>query len=61
MNEITTNVIQNSIVLSNIAEVITGVINEISGNDISNSIENEKLSNDMLRSMIFNKTYSFFQ
>lgn len=51
------NIRNNAIVLANIAELTLGIINNISGNDVSNTLEGEKITNDSIRAIIFQKIY----
>jgi len=42
-----------ALVLANAGEVVAGVIKEIAGNDISNSINGSKITSELIHSMAF--------
>ena len=44
--------LDNAIVISSILELVSGVITNIAGNDISNSIDNNPLTKDILQVLI---------
>lgn len=46
---------QSAFVLANIAELVTGVIKEIAGNDIANSINGSRITNNLIQSLVFQR------
>lgn len=47
--------VQNAIVLANASEVITGIIKKVAGNDISNSLNGSKISNEIITSLVIQR------
>ena len=46
---------QSALTLSNAGEIISGVVREIAGNDISNTINGSKISNEIIVSLAFQR------
>ncbi len=44
---------QSALVLANAGEIVSSVIRQISGNDISNSINGSKITNEIIQSLTF--------
>lgn len=49
---------RSAMVLANVAELTTGIIREISGNDIANSLNGSKLTNGVIQSLVIQKVKS---
>lgn len=47
-----TKVYSNALVVSNIVEVVTGVITRVAGKDIADSVGDESLSRSLLSNMV---------
>lgn len=47
-----TKVYNNALVVSNIIEVVTGVITRVAGKDIADSVGNESLNRSLLSNMV---------
>lgn len=47
-----TKVYNNAVVVSNVIEVVTGVITRVAGKDIADSVNNESLSRSLLSNMV---------
>jgi hypothetical protein len=43
---------QSALILANISEVVSGVIKEIAGNDISNSLNGSKITTDIINLLV---------
>lgn len=43
---------QTSLVLANAGEIVTGVIKEIAGNDVSNSLNGSRITTDIIQSLV---------
>lgn len=43
---------QSGVVLSNLTDIVVGVISEIAGNDLANTIEGERATKEMLRALV---------
>ena len=46
---------QSSLVLGNVANIATGVIKEIAGNDISNSLNGSRVTTEVLESLVLQR------
>lgn len=44
-----------SITLANASQLVAGVINNIAGNDISNSVNGSKVTNELITSLVCNR------
>lgn len=51
---------QSSLVIANVANIATGVIKEIAGNDISNSLNGSKVTTEVLESLVYQRLNSRF-
>lgn len=47
-----TKVYNNALVVSNVIEVVTGVITRVAGKDIADSVGNESLNRSLLSNMV---------
>lgn len=50
----------SAITLGNAAQVVSTVIKNIAGNDISNTIGESKISNDLIHSLVYQKMMKNF-
>lgn len=51
---------QSSLVIANVVNIATGVIKEIAGNDISNSLNGSKVTTEVLESLVYQRLNSRF-
>lgn len=56
MNE--ANQINTALVLANAGELVSSVIRQIAGNDISNSLNGSKVTNEIICSLTYRRIYS---
>ena len=49
---------QSSLVLANAAEIISGVVREIAGNDISNSLNGSRITSEIVQTLAIQRMYS---
>lgn len=43
---------QSALVIGNASEVVTGIIKQIAGNDISNSLNGSKITSDIIHTLV---------